>query len=61
VQSWTVGLGIEGQLNALRESVGLPRLPSLDAFATNLDYARLVKPEVVAATYERARAYGACV
>ena len=52
VAGWTVGLGLEAQLNALRESVGLPRLPALDAFSAFLDYRRLVRPEVVAATYE---------
>ena len=47
---WTVGFGIEGQWNALRAAVGLPRLPGLQEKAHNLDYALLVKPHVVAAT-----------
>lgn len=57
VQSWTVGLGLEAQLNALRETVGLRRLPSFDGRALFLDYARVVRPGVVAATCEAARGY----
>lgn len=56
-QSWTVGLGLEAQLNGLRELVGLRRLPSFDGRVLFLDYRNLVKPEVVAATYEAAREY----
>ena len=47
---WTVGFGIEGQWNALRAAVNLPRLPGLQEKAHNLDYALLVRPHVVAAT-----------
>ncbi len=52
--AWSVGLGIEAQLNELRAVVGLSRIASFDArehSGRHLDYARLVRPEVVAATY----------
>lgn len=41
-QRWTVGLGIEPQLNALRGAVGLPALQF--SHTLNLDYDSLVKP-----------------
>ena len=54
-RDWSVGLGIEGQLNELRAVVGLPLLASFEArerSGCHLDYSRLVRPEVVAATYK---------
>ncbi|EFN57798.1 hypothetical protein CHLNCDRAFT_143159 [Chlorella variabilis] len=41
-QRWTVGLGIEPQLNSLRAAVGLPALQFTHTL--NLDYDSLVKP-----------------
>lgn len=55
LRDWSVGLGIEGQLNELRAVVGLPLLASFEArerSGCHLDYSRLVRPEVVAATYK---------
>ena len=55
LRDWSVGLGIEGQLNELRVVVGLPLLASFEArerSGCHLDYSRLVRPEVVAATYK---------
>lgn len=43
---WTVGLGIEHQLNELRVAAGLPEESRFRARARNLDYALLVHPEV---------------
>lgn len=47
---WTVGLGIEHQLNELRVAAGLAEEARFRARARNLDYAQLVHPEVVEAT-----------
>ncbi|KAK9819871.1 hypothetical protein WJX72_003475 [[Myrmecia] bisecta] len=47
---WTVGLGIEHQLNELRVAVGLSRLPTFDARTHHLDYSLLVCPEVAVST-----------
>ncbi|KAL0021755.1 hypothetical protein WJX79_004279 [Trebouxia sp. C0005] len=47
---WTVGLGIEHQLNELRVAAGLAEEARFHARARNLDYAQLVHPEVVEAT-----------
>lgn len=43
---WTVGLGIEHQLNELRVAAGLAEEARFRARARNLDYAQLVHPEV---------------
>lgn len=43
---WTVGLGIEHQLNELRVAAGLPEEARFRARARNLDYAQLIHPEV---------------
>ena len=43
---WTVGLGIEHQLNELRVAAGLPEEPRFRSRAQNLDYSQLVRPEV---------------
>lgn len=43
---WTVGLGIEHQLNELRVAAGLPEESRFRTRARNLDYAQLVHPEV---------------
>ena len=43
---WTVGLGIEHQLNELRVAAGLPEEARFRSRAQNLDYAELVRPEV---------------
>jgi hypothetical protein len=45
-RDWTVGLGIEDQLNSLRELVGLARIQSFQHRTRHLDYAVLVKPQV---------------
>lgn len=47
-QRWSVGLGLEPQLNSLREAVGLP--PLRFAHTAWLDYNALVRPEVVERT-----------
>lgn len=47
-QRWTVGLGIEPQLNSLREAVNLSPLPITHHHF--LDYERLVRPKVVEGT-----------
>ena len=44
---WTVGLGIEHQLNELRAAAGLPEEARFRARARNLDYAQLIHPEVI--------------
>ena len=43
---WTVGLGIEHQLNELRVAADLAEEARFRARARNLDYAELVHPEV---------------
>ena len=43
---WTVGLGIEHQLNELRVAAGLEEEARFRTRARNLDYAQLVQPEV---------------
>ena len=43
---WTVGLGIEHQLNELRVAAGLEEESRFRTRARNLDYAQLVHPEV---------------
>lgn len=43
---WTVGLGIEHQLNELRLAADLPEEARFRARAKNLDYTQLVHPEV---------------
>ena len=43
---WTVGLGIEHQLNELRVAAGLPEEARFRSRAQNLDYTQLVRPEV---------------
>lgn len=43
---WTVGLGIEHQLNELRAAAGLPEEARFRARARNLDYSQLTHPEV---------------
>ena len=45
---WTVGLGIEHQLNELRVAAGLSEEARFRARARNLDYGQLVHPEVAA-------------
>eukprot|EP00891_Asterochloris_glomerata_P001752 jgi/Astpho2/1752/Aster-04173 len=47
---WTVGLGIEHQLNELRVAAGLPEEPRFRSRAQNLDYSQLVRPEIVEST-----------
>ncbi|KAL3134108.1 hypothetical protein ABBQ32_008530 [Trebouxia sp. C0010 RCD-2024] len=47
---WTVGLGLEHQLNELRVAAGLEEEARFRTRARNLDYAQLVQPEVVEAT-----------
>lgn len=44
---WTVGLGIEHQLNELRLAADLPEEARFRARAKNLDYTQLVHPEVM--------------
>lgn len=43
---WTVGLGIEHQLNELRVAAGLEEEARFRTRARNLDYTQLVQPEV---------------
>lgn len=43
---WTVGLGVEHQLNELRVAAGLGEEACFRTRARNLDYAQLVQPEV---------------
>ncbi|EWM23873.1 nematode resistance hs1pro1 protein [Nannochloropsis gaditana] len=53
-RAWSVGLGIEGQMNELRALVSLAPLASFqerESSSRHLDYARLIRPEVVVATY----------
>lgn len=45
---WTVGLGLEHQLNELRVAAGLEEEARFRTRARNLDYAQLVQPEVAA-------------
>lgn len=45
---WTVGLGIEHQLNELRVAAGLEEEARFRTRARNLDYTQLVQPEVAA-------------
>ena len=51
---WSVGVGIEDQLNILRESCGLLPLPSLAAKRQGLylDYKGMVRPEVILETFK---------
>jgi len=52
--SWSVGLGIEDELNDLRQAVGLQALKSLAnrQSCLYLDYKRMVQPEVILHTLE---------
>ena len=43
---WTVGLGLEHQLNELRVAAGLEEEARFRTRARNLDYAQLVQPQV---------------
>jgi hypothetical protein len=57
-QHWSVGLGIEQQLEDLRRECGLPPRPasassSCSSPRVNLDYELLVKPSLVEATLTR--------
>lgn len=48
---WTVGLGIEHQLNELRVAAGLEEEARFRTRARNLDYTHLVQPEVAITIY----------